>query len=513
MKKRWQRSRMESLEPRQVLSVTPLVEPVLVSHFSDAGEVAYTSVVDGVAEQSEPTLHNRGNDVDFEKAFTADFTGDGVTDFLGHDANNWWLQVNDGTQLFNVELGEKQSNGEVVGAADITNDGKLDAVIVDRTSGEIFVLINEGNTANEVLWGQMSGITEDSYIFVDDYSGDGLVDVIVGNLGDAWTLAENTGSDFANVRYSDFPEFAWESVLTGDFSGDDVGDIAVRGPDQTWWVWFGKEGGFDPAKFWGHWKNRDTWHDVHVGDFTNDGRDDLIGRTEDGRLWVGSATDTRFHTWTWSKGWVDEGQWSNITLVDMDGDGLLDQVGKSRKDYWWFAHNVGDRFENHFWMQSPVSDDVEVVERVLLSEAVNVAAALPDGGYDVTQTSLQISLDDSNKLVLTGNVRLTGLSLTSASSGLITSSNVDPFIGTLVNVPTNVTLIAALGGFYELNGSVTLDTGWDPDADSDLVAEYGASGLTGSLLAEVSAELGPEVDPLEFDFAETNVDYYFSDES
>lgn len=503
MKKRSRRYRMESLEERQVLSAAPIVEPVLLAHTSDLGNVAVVSAEEDAAIQEDITLHNGPPSRNFAKDFTADFNGDGVTDFLGHDSNSWLLQVNDGTQLFTIEWAERGVDGEVVGVGDITNNGKLDAVIVDRSSGDIYVLANEGNSATEVLWGQMNQLGLDSHIFVDDYSGDGLVDVIVGNVGDSWVLAENNGTGFTNERYSDFPDFDWADVVTGDFSGDNVGDIAVRGFDQTWWVWFGKDGGFDAAKYWGHWKMRDTWHDVSVGDFTNDGRDDLIGRTEDGRLWVAAATDTRFHSWTWSKGWVERANWSNVAIVDIDGDGKPDQVGKDKKDRWWFAHNVGDRFQNYFWLQSPDSDNFEVVEHVKLTDAVDVIDSLPDAGFDPREANVQITLNDSNQLVLSGIASLVGLQLSSESGALIPSTDFDPFIGSLTNTSNSITLIAAIGGAgFELNESTVLNVGADPDID-DLMAEYGIPGSSHPVPVFVS-DLGPSVT------ARLNVSYYDS---
>ena len=504
MKKQRRKLRLESLEQRQVLSANPLVSNlVLASHTADADLTVFFGSED--PDATEPTSSQQ--DVlaavdpvnDWTRVLTADFNGDGITDFLGQADGSWWLQLNDGTQLFMVELGERISDGEVIDAADVTGDGRLDVVTVSRTTGEIWVLEIEGTTGTETLWGQMDGITASSEIFVGDFSADGRVDVIVGNLGDAWVLAENTGDALENTRYSDFPEFAWQSVLQGDFNGDNASDIAVRGPDQTWWVWFGRDGGFAPAEFWGHWRMGDTWHDVQVGDLTGDGRDDIIGRTEDGRLWVGTATDTRFHTWFWSEGWVNRADWRNVTLVDVDGDGLLDQVGQDNRNRWWFAHNVGSRFENHFWLRQPQTGDFEVLTDVRRSESVgDVLASTDDDDVttpDVTAPdAIEVSLNDSNQLVISGSGQITGLQLQSASGSLI-PGDVDPFTFALVNTSTIIALGADLGGFYELDGSTTLDIGWEEDAPADLVVSYGVFDNGGVLLeASVSPELGPEVD-------------------
>jgi len=497
MKKQTRPLRVESLEQRQVLSANPIVSNlVLASHTAGAD----LSVVAGSEDPDAVELTNFQETVldaveeqnDWTKVLSADFTGDGVTDFLGHAGGKWWLQVNDGTQLFPVELGDRISDGEVFDAVDITGDGRLDVVTVNRTTGEIWVLAMAGSTATETLWGQMDDITASSEIFVGDFSADGQVDVIVGNVGDTWVLAENTGDAFSNAMHGDFPDFAWEDVLQGDFNGDNASDIAVRGTDQTWWVWFGRDGGFEPAEYRGHWKMNDTWHDVQVGDFTNDGRDDIVGRTEDGRLWIGTATDTRFHTWYWSTGWVHRARWSNVTLVDVDNDGLLDQVGKDKKDRWWFAHNVGNRFENHFWLRNDQTDDHEVLTDVRRSEAVDVVMALPAGGTIVpTPGDLDVSLNDDNKLVLTGNGNLTGLQLQSPSGSLI-PGNVEPFTASLANTPMQIVLIPSLGGFYELDGSATLDVGWQEDAAiADLTVNYGITGNGGTQLdAAVTPELG-----------------------
>jgi hypothetical protein len=204
---------------------------------------------------------------------------------------------------------------------------------------------------------------------------------------------------------------------------------------------------------------------------------------------------------------VNRAEWSNVTLVDIDDDGSLDQVGKDKKDRWWFAHNVGDRFQNHFWLESPDSDNHEVIEKVRMDEAIDIIPALPDGGYDMRQQAVTVELSDDNQLTLTGVASLVGIQFTSASNSLIPGTDAAPFAGYLGNTTEQV-IMFNLGTTFDLNGSVTLDVGWDTNG-SDLSVVYGVTGGRDEFVAEVADGLGPEVTPRVISAAEAN-DVYFA---
>ena len=91
----------------------------------------------------------------------------------------------------------------------------------------------------------------------------------------------------------------------------------------------------------------------------------------------------------------------------------------------------------------------------------------------VVANTVTVSLNDDNKFVLSGQERLAGLNLESASSSLLPADEPDPFQFTLRNGPANV-VFGILGDEVILDGQVTLQAGWDPQSTArDLVATYG----------------------------------------
>ena len=187
-------------------------------------------------------------------------------------------------------------------------------------------------------------------------------------------------------------------MLDGDFTGDEHRDIVARAPDNTWWLWEGTESGFLYARYFGHWKMRESWMDVAAADFNGDGLDDIVGRSDDGKLWVATAKPNGFHTWTWGDGWVNKADWSQVTVLDMNGDGLPDQVGHAKDDTWWYALNTGSGFQNHFWQRR---GEVEfVVAGFRRDSPVDLSRWLPREKEDWQIKDVNASLNDQNQIVL-----------------------------------------------------------------------------------------------------------------
>ena len=506
MKKLPRKRLFESLEDRQVLNVGP----ISVLHLEE-GASAWT-----FSNDDFDTTIEAHNDVTQNNSFNpvgvGDFNGDNVDDILGtSDDNEWLLQINDGTQLFTVDFGNPVSQlEEIIGTADFDGDGNLDVVSRDANNN-LIVSTNEGATLVNRAWGSISEAP--TFAFVDDFDGDDDPDVLTGTIGGRWNLARNEGNQFVNADWANLGPFGWTDVVTGDFNGDQIADVAGLAGDQTWWLWTGTSDVAGSAQFWGHWKMRDTWMDVNTGDFNDDGRDDLIGRTEDGRLWVGTATDTRFHTWTWDDGWVNRADWRNVSIVDIDDDGLPDQVGQASDNSWYYALNRGNAtFDNFFWHNFETPGYVELVESFDREEAVDVIGSLPPEGLNPNANPILVSLDDNDNIVLTGSgEQVIGLELVSASGSLIPSAGdvADPFQFLLSNFETGVTF-GSLSSGPTIDGDVTLPVQWDVTSSAaDLVVRYGPADTDVLLPSGVLAPLGDFV-PGERTNAEANLVYYAS---
>ena len=265
MPKKSRRPRLETLEERVVLHAAPLALLNLSTDheswvLSDELESETIQIVDeGDSTRWSPELYD-------------DFTDDGVDDVLGRlDNGDWWLQVNDGTKLYTVPRGAALvESAEIIESIDVNDDGLIDVISLDRTNGDVWVSVNTTNGFSNQIWATLP-TADPTNLFVDDFNGDGLIDLLASDSNETWWLAENTVGSFTVQEWGRFPDFGWLNVVSGNFNEDATADIAARAPDNTWWVWFGAEDGMQQAEYWGHWKMQDDWHDVAVEDFDNDG--------------------------------------------------------------------------------------------------------------------------------------------------------------------------------------------------------------------------------------------------
>lgn len=390
----------ELLEERELLDssgltlATPEMNAALVSTFSES----HVRVTDTTGGYFIPTARLQLDAPNGEPTFrlAGDFNGDAITDMMGIDpAGDWWLSLNDGSQLYALPAGAGLPNSQIVGTADFDRDGSED-VLSYGADGSLWISSFRAGSFTHDLWGEFAHPTGWTELLIGDFSGNGRPDVLGGAAGGSWWLAQNIDDgNFDNFHWGRYPDFQWTETLAGEFTGDAYSDVIALAPDKTWWIWEGTESGFATSRYFGHWKMRSEWSDVSVGDFNGDGTDDVIGRAEDGTLWVGQTVDDILNTWQWATGWIQRAEWSQVTIMDVNGDGLDDQVGHARDDTWWYALNQGvnSRFLNFYWNDGAASDFV--VQNFRLAEGVDIIDAFPAGGLDKrgTGTVTQQSVD------------------------------------------------------------------------------------------------------------------------
>jgi len=480
------RQRFELLEGRRVLAAHAFAQ-VDVLELGDAGWYL-----------NEDHFTNHDVATEFVPVVSGDFTRDGVSDVLGQADGQWWLQANDGGQLFGVPWGElSASEAAFLGEGDFNDDGWLDVLLWDSQSGDFLLEAGSQNGFTRQVWGNWTTDVAWSDFTIQDVDNDGRLDVLANESSGNWWVAKNSGGRFLNHHWGRFQDFNWQTIVDGDFNGDGFADAAALGQDNTWWVWSGSTDGFGLPEYRGHWKMADVWSDISSGDLNVDGRDDLIGRREDGTLWVGSSTaDDRFQTWSWGSGWIASAEWTNVELLDVDQDGLIDQVGQAKDGTLWIAQNMGGKFQNHYWSRLTGSSGfVDYVSSFEQSERLTLARLFP-GATDVfqprektvqTQTGLRemdervrVSLNDDGFLVIQSEEPLLGIDFISASGSLrpVVNHIAEPFEFLLENLPTQVTM-GSLTNPVDISDPVVLGVRFDPTKARDLLVSWGGPEFDG----------------------------------
>ncbi len=189
------------------------------------------------------------NSVGGSRAATGDVTGDGIADIIigvGPGATGPVLVFDGATQkqLYSLEAFEASFMGGVnVALADVTGDGKADAIITPGDGGGARVRVYDG--ATQKLIADFFGIDDVNFrggavASGADVNGDGIGDLIVAaGMGGGPRVAGWNGKSLVSGgqptrAFADF--FAFESTLrngvylaSGDVDGDGKADIIVGG--------------------------------------------------------------------------------------------------------------------------------------------------------------------------------------------------------------------------------------------------------------------------------------------
>jgi subtilisin family serine protease len=210
---------------------------------------------------------------------TADITGDGHADFV-YTTSDGGTQVllSDGIGGFTLGSqidGVDVDHPYVTKLVDITGDRILDLVILnDSISMDVTILKGRGGGAfsqPRQLW--FGGIQGKRLLAVADLIGDGLPDIIVGDLGGGVTVAPNTGGGWFS-QYHTYPlGRALGDIGAEDFSGDSIPDLIITMENEVAIMQGDGQGKFyPPIRF----LTGSGLRELLVGDMTMDGKSDIV---------------------------------------------------------------------------------------------------------------------------------------------------------------------------------------------------------------------------------------------
>ena len=295
--------------------------------------------------------------------FVADFTGDGVPDYLYHNNDGWYLAASN-TESF--ESPTRWLDDAPTPTGDTTNTkhqfiGDFDADgfhdLLYRDEDGWYVARSLGaSAAVPTLWlhDDVTPIGETAdphHQFVADLNGDGMDDYLFLR-DDGWYALLSTGSMFLPpqlwLERNNSPSgkaYAKGYEFVADFNGDGMSDLAFR--NNGWHVAFSTGVGFEDPLYWVGNKESPggrTYDPTHqyVRDFNGDRMADLLVHYKgwyamlsigDGfaaaSLWLDSAGPT---------GKTHSADYQHFP--DVNGDGLPDLV-YHHADGWYVALNDG----------------------------------------------------------------------------------------------------------------------------------------------------------------------------
>lgn len=265
-----------------------------------------------------------------------DVNGDGALDLvIGNNAQTDNLLLGDGSGGFGtaaVDLpgGFRQTKAVVLG--DVTGDGWLDIIVgsVDYWEANLLLVNSGSGTFDQTsdLPGLAFGFGVTYAMALADITGDGALDLVVGNQNDANQLLVNDGTG-AFVTSVDLPGESRQThaIAIADITGDGALDLVVANQNGFNQLVVGDgTGSFDEAMDLAGGKQ--TTDAIVIGDLTGDGVLDIVVGNENGgtanQLLVTDASGS-FHDTTFE---LPGGALFTRTVVlgDVSGDGVPDMV-------------------------------------------------------------------------------------------------------------------------------------------------------------------------------------------
>jgi hypothetical protein len=179
----------------------------------------------------------------------------------------------------------------VVGAGDFNRDGRLDIAVLDSDGVSILLGNGDGTFAAPVTY--TAGLAYS--MAVADFNGDGLLDIVVANLGPSTVeVFLGNGDGTFQLPISSSTSAGSYFVAVGDFNNDKVPDLAIIDPPYIS-VLLGKGDGTFGAPI-----DNDSFlgpHQLAVGDFNNDHKLDVavvgyFGGSQDLGILLGNGDGT-----------------------------------------------------------------------------------------------------------------------------------------------------------------------------------------------------------------------------
>lgn len=318
--------------------------------------------------------------------FVADVNGDGHADAITFDVRtgDWWAAMSNGVSEF--QTSSRWVTGFGIGTsrqflADVTGDGKADAVTFDRTTGDWWVALSTGSSFNiSDRWVAGHGYGSKNQL-MGDVNGDGKADAVVffdgvsntncglGACSGSWFVATSNlaGSAFdapGNWLQSGHGVGSSRQFLA-DATGDGKADAVVwSAKTGDWWI-ANSDGihfSWSPNKWIaGHGVGSS---DQFLNDVSGDGKADAIvafgscgyisppggGTTyqcfkHGGRTWVSTSSGSSFNT---------PSTWHDNFGVGVSSFMFGDVFATSNEDLVSFDATSGD------WWVLPASDKFDV---------------------------------------------------------------------------------------------------------------------------------------------------------
>lgn len=265
----------------------------------------------------------------------ADVTGDGKADAVSFNAGTWEVAKSTGKKFdkSKVWLQGFGNAGTKPFLADVNGDGKADAVAFNAATGDWYVCTSTGSkfkpAQNAVVWASGHGIGSTNQ-FLADVNGDKKADSLVFFSNDgAWYAALSNGKTFnAFTQWTKGHGIGSNTQFVADIDGDGRSDaIVFFGNRGDWFVAPSNGSGFNNFFQWA------TQHGIgsnyqFVADVSGDKKaDSVVYFSRDGAWYAAMSNGLSSSGSSFTK-WIDNFGTNSpyLFLTDVTGDKKADAI-------------------------------------------------------------------------------------------------------------------------------------------------------------------------------------------
>jgi outer membrane protein assembly factor BamB len=187
--------------------------------------------------------------------------------------------------------------------SDVNGDDMADILFCGGDNEyRVFCVSGASGAVGQVIWSHDSGASNHAACQIDDITGDGLDDIVIGNWSNSNQVKALDASDgsliwiFNNGNYQSIMRL----VTISDANGDGLRDIAIGSFERAVKVISGADGTLIWQSWAGTTNGGDFWTVDRVDDLNGDGIDEVVGGSFDKYVYLfgGAAGDTIWMNYT-----------------------------------------------------------------------------------------------------------------------------------------------------------------------------------------------------------------------
>ena len=301
--------------------------------------------------------------------FAYDFNQDGNPDFVFKNDQGYlktWEMGSSFSKTSEHWLTNLGSNNWNVyeDIIDLDNDGDIDILIQDSTTGYIKAIEMNGFSKSDLKWIANPGGADWSIVGLKDIDGDSYPDIILQQSSTGYIKAIKLGSDFSSTaQWIGNPGgSAWEVYKVSDIDNDGIADIVFQNTELGYIKAYKLDSSFSPTAKWIGNPGSPDWAIHGVADIDGDSITDIVLQNITSGYVKAYQLDSTFKgtaKWIGNPAGVS---WEVGNIVDIDADGIRDVIMQHRTLGYVKAYQLDSTFLGTAkWVGNPGGSQWKIV--------------------------------------------------------------------------------------------------------------------------------------------------------